>query len=326
MNLVEMIKKNKKIITAAIVISCISTVIYAVVTLLILLVAAFFVGLLIEGREFENKLDKIESEVSEIPSYFRYNVTVVDGGYALDLSGYRKKWILPGHQCSVFAVIDDECWYLCESSNEDGSKTWYIVSVSMDGRNYTERYSGEFCSAAGADDKHDYRVFHPSCSCNSCEELNSFYFDGKIILTDHVKLVEYDVYTKEAKEFAYSEYDCSFETEISARVSLDHQQITFTKGGEEKILDLETAKESSKSLSEIVDICSGKTLTGRSRTRDIFQHVSVINGKVYITGRVQTYFEEIYFIILEYDFESNSVSYVHCDYHDDSILTLIPRG
>lgn len=295
----------------------------------LLVLLAIVISLFNEGcssrKELNDIFDAYEVETAEKVPYVCYD-TLVFHDVALDFDQLLDGNISDGVFHEVYAVRDDMIWfgYSDATRNENGAKTWYIASVAIDGRNFQIAYSGEFCSETEADQA--YVKNNTSPAKERYFTANGFYYGGKIILTDHVKTVAYDLSTGNTMEFSAADYEyptLPIEAEI-----IDHQTISFCKDTEQKIFDVETGIQTSAVFKELFELENKKNWQGKSYLSELFDKVQFVNHQVFILCRVMNRAGETHAVVFQYDFENNSCKYAfHC-FMDDLIgndLYVVPK-
>lgn len=281
---------------------------------------AIVISLLIGGcssrKDLNDMFDSYEIETAEKVPYVCYD-TLVSNDVNLDFGELLDENVSNGVFYEVYVIQGDVIWfgYSDVKRNENGAKKWYIASVSIDGRNLNIAYSGEFCLGSEADQT--YVQNNNSHSKERYLTANGFYYDGKIILTDHVKTVEFDLATASSKEFLAVNYEyptLPIETEI-----LDYQTISFCKNSEQKIFNVETGNQTSTVFKNLFELKKEKNWQGKSYLSELFDKVQIVNNQIFIMCRVLNWDGETHAIVFQYDFENNSCKYVfHC-FMDDLI-------
>lgn len=146
---------------------------------------------------------------------------------------------------------------------------------------------------------------------------NGFYDDGKIILTDHVKTIEFDLVAVSFKEISTEDY--TFPTLPVQVEILDYQTITFCKDSEQKTFNTETGETTSKAFKKLLKLKTEKDWEGESYLFELFDKVQIVNGQIFIICRVINWDGETHAIVFQYDFENNACQYAfHC-FMDDLI-------
>ncbi len=90
---------------------------------------------------------------------------------------------------------------------------WCLASIDLQGKDFRVHYSGVFMT----DPKSKRFEVSNACRFTYYEDKSAYYYDGKIVLTDHVKLIEYDLLSGEVQEYNATEYIhpiCPYNAEI----------------------------------------------------------------------------------------------------------------
>lgn len=295
---------------------------------ILLVLPAIVISVLIGGCSSRVNLNDMfnafEIETAEKIPYVCYNTLVfndatLDFDELLDEKGYNAVF----HE--VYVVQDDIIWfgYSDVERNENGAKKWNIASVTINGSDLNIAYSGEFCLGSEADQT--YVQNNNSHTEERYLTANGFYYDGKIILSDHVKIVEFDLTTTSSKEFLAENYEfpiLPIEIEIT-----DYQCITFCENSEQKIFNVENGKQTSKAFEKLYELEKEKNWQGKSYLSELFDKIQIVNNQIYIICRVINWDGETHAIVFQYDFENNSCKYAfHC-FMDDVIsnnLYIVP--
>lgn len=282
---------------------------------LTMIVSLFVVGCS-SRKQLNDTFDTYETETAGKVPYVCYD-TLMLNDVGLDFGELLDENVPDGVFHEVYVIQDDLIWfgYSDAGRNENGAKNWYIASVRIDGRNLDIAYSGEFCRGDEADQT--YVQNNNSHLKDRSLTDNGFYDNGKIILTDHVKTVAFDLATADATEFSAKDYEypaLPVETEI-----MDYQTILFCKDSEQKIFTAETGSQTSKAFKKLYELRKEKNWQGKSYLSELFDKVQIVNDQIFIICRVLNWDGETHAMVFQYDFENNSCQYAfHC-FMDDLI-------
>lgn len=283
---------------------------------LLTIVISLLLGACSLSKNLNVIFDAYEIETAEKVPYVCYD-SLVCNDINLDFGRLLDENVSDSVFNEVYVIQDDVIWfgYSDAKRNENGAKKWYIASVYIDGKNFNIAYSGEFCLGSEADQT--YVQNNNSHSKERFLTANGFYYDGKIILTDHVKTVEFDLATTNSTEFLAKNYaypTMPIETEI-----VDYQTISFCKNSERKIFNVETGKQTSPVFNNLLKLQKEKNWQGKSYLSELFNKVQIVNNQIFIMCRVMNWDGETHAIVFQYDFENNSCKYAfHC-FMDDII-------
>ena len=285
----------------------------------VLLIFLSFTGC-ISKRVMDRRLNSLKRETDNVPVYVSYGDIYINGE-KINCDEFIKE--RRGEVSEVFAVKDNRIWFLWSTyitvDKPYDTGIWSISSVALDGTDMEVHWSGEFCNSESADISYAINEYH--WDENRFAVVNGYYYNGKIVLTDHDKLVEYNMTDGTAIEFKASEYEYP-EVPLIADIQ-EHQKICFTKGTETRTIDLETAANNSKAFRKI------KELEGKSDWENVplleylFDSVQMINDDIYIICRIINYSGETHAVIFEYDFDSNTCKYAFNQYTNDIIRTYL---
>ena len=260
--------------------------------------------------KINNMFNSFEVETPEPVAYVYYN-TLVFQDKTLNFDELLEKNGIDGIFREVYVIQNDTVWfgYSDTERDENGAKQWHIASVTIDGKDLNVAYTGAFCLSDKADQT--YRQNNNSHKEERYLNANGFYDDGKIILTDHVKTVEFDLNTVSSQEVSTQDYD--FPT-LPAQVEiLDYETITFCKNSEEKTFNTETGETTSKAFKKMMELKTEKDWEGESYLSELFDQVQMVNDQIFILCRVTNWLGETHAIAFQYDFEKNACQYAfHC--------------
>lgn len=256
--------------------------------------------------KINNMFDSFEVETPEPVAYVYYNTLVFqDKTLNFDKLLKTKKF----HE--VYVIQNDIVWFGYSDTEKtiNGGKQWHIASVTPDGNDLNVVYSGTFCLDENAD--RYYKQYNNSHKEELNLSANGFYDDGKIILTDHVKTVEFDLNTVSSQEVSTQDYD--FPTLPVQVEILDYETITFCKNSEQKTFNTETGEITSKAFKKMMELKTEKDWEGESYLSELFDQVQMVNDQIFILCRVTNWLGETHAIAFQYDFEKNACQYAfHC--------------
>lgn len=282
---------------------------------LFVVLLSLLVGGCSSRKKINHIFDTYEIETTEKIPYVYYDKLaldnlIIDFGEILDENKYN--WLF--HE--VYVIQNNTIWFGFSDigSNENGSRQWNIASMNVDSKELNICYSGEFCLGFETDKVYVQNNNH---SNESHQNDNGFYYNGKIILTDHVKTVEYDLQTKKSTEFMAGSYEYPT-LEIEAEI-VDHHTISFSKENKQKVFDVNHGKQKSNVFEKLYELEKEKNWQGKSYLSKLFDKVQIVNNQIYIICRVYNWDGETHAIVFQYDYDTNSCKYAfHC-FMDDII-------
>lgn len=257
-------------------------------------------------KKINQIFDTYEIETAKTIPYVYYD-TLIFGDIVVDFGEILNKNECTGVFREVYVIQDDTIWfgYADVKSNENNSTKWNIASINSKSKEVNVCYSGEFSSQTKTD--------------------SSFYYDSKIVLTDDVKIVEYNLQTRKATEYSSKSYE--YPTLLIEADIIDYHTISFLDGNKEKIFDVKQGKQSSKVFEKLCQLEKKKDWQGNSYLSELFDNVQIVNNQIFIVCRVLNWDGETHAIVFEYDYDSNSCKYAfHC-FMDDVIgnnLKVVP--
>ncbi len=249
---------------------------------------------------------KWKAESEPMPYAFYGSVTLWDEAY-INLQDCF------GEDCfiyEIYVIYHSYIYLLCsENKTNDESKdkfTWNLVSVNMNNTDEVKIcYSGEFGDVN--DNSSRYNLVHTG----NYEDKSGFYYDGKIILKDKTRLVEYDIESGEITEYNPENYEYP-QNAYQYTVREDNQSILLTnqKNDYEKLITIDDMADSTygEDLLKLREetIWDKETL----KTDRFFQNVQFINGEVYLRCDVFNRGGNRYALIFKYNIEKDEYIYV----------------
>lgn len=280
-----------------------------ILSFLIVALISFSIAGCSSRQKMIDTFDNYQIEIEKAIPYVYYDTLVLPNA-KIDFREILDKNKCYGAFHEVYVIQKDTIWFgFSDFGSEDrDSVIWHIASMDVDDRKLNVCYSGEFY----------FGIANKTYSQNgSYKTDNGFYYDGKIVLTDHIKVIEYDLKTKKQSEFMASSYE--FPT-IDIKVeSIDYNTILFSKNNNKKVFDLEQGRQTSKVFKELCKFEKQENWQGKTYLSELFEGVQIIDNHIYILCSVINWDGEIHALVFEYDFENNGCKYAfHC-FMDDII-------
>ena len=264
----------------------------------------------IKNTKTDEFMQSVKSETDSHISYVLYDNLYYNGK------------IYDGYQNScTFAVVDDYSYSLIKTNEgcEYGKEEWKLERRSLSDKTKKILYNDIFNNYYNKYSESDWAV------------QDVYYYDGKIVINDLEKVVEYNLSTEVFKTYSYADYNFPIGISVEA---VDKNTLKFTKNGQTKELKLDNALNQSKSLKTIFDEFNKEnTWDKKSKVRNILAYtdlnetvyypwVEVNSNKCYIFGTVYNKEGWQWCVLTEYDFESNSVKFVDTIYTGDTITDI----
>lgn len=298
-----------------------------IISLLIFIISIILFGCSFMSRKrINNKLDTLKIEVENVPAYVHYD-TIYKNGKSLNLKQILKKEKGEGvYFEDIFVVKNNRIWFLYREIKDDKNNVqiWNLASVTMEGNDMTVHYSNEFCASKLADKTYFYRDHRYKKEYFSM--ISGYYYNEKIVLTDHDKLVEYNMIDGVVTEYNEGDY---IYPEVPLIIDIqENQKICFTVESETKMIDLETAANNSEALKKIKELEQEKDWDGCCLLKYLFDNVQVVGEDIFIVCRVLNYWGETHAVVFKYDFSSNTCKYVFNHFTNDVIsshLYIVPE-
>jgi hypothetical protein len=186
---------------------------------------------------------------------------------------------------------------------QESGQIWSLASINLEGKDFKEHYSGVFM----ADSNSKRYEIRNKCTYAYFEDKSCYYNDGKIVLTDCVKLIEYNISNGEVREFDATEYThpkCPYDAEISNKSSISISTQTDTR-----LLTFAEAASLSEEFQKLMEFDDCKTWDGKSALAMLFDSVIYDGSNIYLVCRVLNYSGETHVVVFCYQFDSNELCY-----------------
>ena len=174
-----------------------------------------------------------------------------------------------------------------------------MARVGVNDKNIEILYSEHFVDV----DSHRFPMFS-----EKYEKRNGFYCRGKIVLTDFIKVAEYDLETNLYTEYDYEEY--TFPENV-ASVESDNKKLMLYnhRKGEEILLSKDFFSENNNVADIILSRFNHKIMAGMMATEYFIDSVQINGDKVYIICRVLDFSGDTHAVCFEYDVETSQIMY-----------------
>lgn len=276
-----------------------------IICLIILFIPALFIYSGITAKAMDNYLKKIPSDCNHIPAY------------TLPLKGilyYNNDDIDMPEREIVLLIFNNAAITFHSVDIDDNYMMWELYSANLSDKNEKLLCKGKMKIEGGRKIQNNFDLDY--------SQRNAFYYNEKVVITDFETLFEYDLINDALKEYKYAEYD--FPTVGMSHTFTDDKTICFEKDGVKKsisLFDMENSGESLKKIYELNDDSISKFFSNKESFSEFFSNklVMYVEDKVYIIGRLLTSMGESFGILMNYDFESNKLSYLDYRYFSDII-------
>ncbi len=210
----------------------------------------------------------------------------------------------------VFVIYNSRIYFVCSThETNDFEKDKYIWNiVSMDINNTDDI---EFCYSGEFGDVNDYYSLYNLVHSGNYEDKSGFYYDGKIILKDESRLVEYDIESEEVTEYNPEDYKYP-QNDYHYTVQEDYQSILLTnsESGYEKLITIDDMADSTYG-EDLLKLREETILGGKYLKTDRFFHnVQFIDDELYLICEALNYKGEAYALIFKYDIKNDKYEYV----------------
>lgn len=275
-----------------------------------------------ESKYFSAVFDSYETEDGQDLAFCYYG-TIYYGGKEISLSNVIKRndrdytgEDLP--PCAVF-VNNRKVWFVYSDRGY-----WILASYDVDSREYKEQ--GRFKS------EKEYNGYFQHEEREGYDRRQAFYCQGKIVVTDRIQLMEYDLVNNSLSFFMHQEYEFAKPEVIeSSKTDTQYEEqpvyLIFTNGTGEKTFRMEKDGKSCDLMNLIRALerenCASMELPecgiqkpdlSSELTSIFFQTVTmrsaVIDEKPWIQVLCQDRNELQWLFAFTYDYETNECQYV----------------
>lgn len=258
----------------------------------------------------QDYFDNWRAESAPVPYVDWDTRTVSFGDIRVDVGEYLEDFG-EYYLYEILVIYNSYIYCVCSSpeepgdGEEDDKYTWNIASINMNSpEDIKICYAGEFGEI------HDSFNRYEVVLTNEYSDKSGFYYDGKIVLKDKTRLVEYDIEKDEIAEYSPEDYQYP-ENEYHYAVQDERKEILLTniESGYEKLITLDDMSDSTYGQ-ELLKLREDTIWDGDSKACKFFHHVQFIGGEVYLICEVLNYMGESYALIFKYDVEADEYEYI----------------
>lgn len=206
---------------------------------------------------------------------------------------------------SILCVYEDRIYFVYTDKT---SSSWHIASIDWKLTDFEDH-----CQL-----NHPNEIYNRYPIPGDFENFNGYYSDGKIILNDHITILEYSLKSQTSTQYNYEKYEFP-EVQIqglcigdeSIQIKSEHWIKTFT---------LNEICQKSIGLSTIYSLKDRMNWEGESYITNFFDERSVqyIDDHIYVLGKVRNYHGQVYAIVMQYDETNDSWEYVTSIFTEDN--------
>ena len=256
-------------------------------------------------------LDGLETEVERIPAYVKFEKLYFNNE-VLDIGQIVNKYNQSASFKDCFVIVDDYAWILFVTPLEGAGTVWNIASINMKTQELLLRYSGNFAQNYSYD-----RYIHNRSDFYI--KVQGYYRNGIIVLTDHEKLIEYNINTNQYENFSYLEYKFP---QMPVNISIDKtkKELVFADELHENKLSYDQLKNTNSVFQTISGFEDKNVIfNGPSYLNNLFDNVQMIGDTFYVSCAVLERWGHTYAVVFEYDLPTNTCKYVMNTFMDDVI-------
>lgn len=255
-------------------------------------------------KECTQFLNGLTVEAEDSLSYVCFDTLYHEGNtyYFPDL---LKKEKVKGDFNAVYRIKEGRIWFMFSQLAPEGGQIWNIASITTEKADFKIHYSGSFCMSEQAE---SYYPYSNDGTEDYYSKVPGYYHEGKIVMTDREKLIEFDPETETATEFSAAEY-----TFPSNEVTIDIQdfrKIIVSTAEQTKILDADDSAPKGKSFEKLLQY---------GKIEYLFDVVQEIDGKIYVFCRVLNKVGETHMAVFQYQFDSNTLEFAFHHFSNDSV-------
>ena len=298
--------------------------IHAVALCILMIIFTVLLNGCTSRKEIVGLFEAFSHETNEEVPYVHGQTLMLDG-MSLDFDLILEANSIDGFFHEVYVIQNDVVFfgYSTALGNQRSGRLWNIATLTIEDKAVNSVYCEEFCSENGADQR--YVPNSNDHSKNRYLTANGFYYDHKIVLTDHIKLTEFDLRTGSALK--YSTKDYQYPTMLDVEI-VDYQTIIFSKNHSEKTFDINQGKQSSVVFNEMSKLEKEKNWDKKPLLSYLFDKVQIADDQIFIICRVMNWHGETHAVVYLYDFETNTCQYAFHHFMNDVItdnLYVVPR-
>lgn len=283
-----------------------------VVLALLVLATALILPDFIALKQMDARAREWEGYINDRTAYVLYK-TVYWGseGSSLDLQERLTNFGIT-HFYEVYAVIDGRIYFSSGGEAEEGfAFAWQIASVSVSGDDLRVHATLQLSQVIG------YTPYYYASA--PYEEKNGYYYDGKIVLSDHNKVLVYTIATQTVETFECAEYIYPEQTSVLWE---DNSTLNFTwmSNGTENAVSMQKLAEEQEVFAEIYALRQEDTVDGDSCLSLFFSkdRITILDGTPYIVGRILNRYGGSYAVLIKYDLSAGQAQYQGAYYTEGS--------
>ena len=294
----------------------------------VLLIGMILTGALLQGCRFmivaplgrlatepRTQLDDIERETDvQIALGVDYDDLYIDGEW-LFWDDYLEENGINGIVAETFCVIRGKVWVLVSEKEQEVVK-WSIAVIELSSgkvdimcsktvnekaleENVKEKKTVKWEDRKGSGIK--------GWETAEFSERTSYYYNGRIVLSDYKEVLEYDLRTGDRTEWRFEDYPFP-KAAIHAERDASEDAILFRRGTEEKKLTLNRAIDTSSAFKKMKEVAD--SFHSSSQEERFLYRIVTAEDSVYVLSPISNRSGTIHMMIYQYDFEKNQLLYV----------------
>lgn len=262
---------------------CISVTIFLILSLIIIPseISHWFMSI---------RLARIEPEIEESISYCLYDTLYfsddeLNANKILESEGYVLREYLVKLEDDIYMIISAD-------------KTLGVAKIKADGTGLQILFQDTFFEKTNEN--------YQRRTDQEYSKRYSYYYDGRIVLTDQRKLVEYSIEDNSYDYFKYSDYifpDCPISVEC-----LEDDALTIQNSGHTQIYELDKLISDSQSIKALYEHRYGPK-EGTNTTGTFLKRVQLFQDDLYVVGAVRDFLGCGFAVLMKYDPEDQQLRY-----------------
>lgn len=285
----------------------------AIGIVIMLVVFVLVIAYRLVSSSTKSHLNSLMQEAPVIPAYNSLAHFYVDGN-SIDWYDVLQDNEIEGQLAEVLVVYNDRIFFVVEEQCDDGiGKMWSLLSVNKTGKNLLIHLNENF----GLDGGDNAYQCNNACRDAYWESKNGFYHNGRIILTDRVKFVEYDIENGNMRLMSSPEYVYP-ENEVGV-VKKDSQTLLVNYMGIQRTITPDALKRGSQAFTSFMELSQKETWDGRSRLERLFTNVQTDGENIYIICSAYNWSGETYAVVFLLDMQEDNCNYSFYQYVIDSV-------
>ena len=270
----------------------------------------------LSGIPVSKLLEVVSAEDEDVPAYVVFS-TVYIGNTAINLQTTLLENGMDKDSFNINEVLyvdEERIWFTYEEIIDTSREiSWIIASVDHRGEDLTKHHIEIFESENNA------MLYRCENNLNSSyfQNKSGFYYNGNLILTDHKRLVEYNIKTGNVISMRIDEYAYPV---CKTDVITQNDKLFLVLNGKQLQITTSSMCQDSIVHSRIMDEYGNRqTWSGRPFADDYFYGVQTNGQDYYIICNIMNWSGETYALVYSYNPYENRCSFCYSQFIGDRI-------